>query len=195
MRTSARGNRTAPPRAAAAGFTLIELLVVVAIVALTAGAVTLALRDPAADRLAREAARLAALLEAARAESRATGIAVWWLPARSDDGREGFRFVGLPGEAARHQSWLDPQVRAELLTAGADAVAAGVGRAAGGTMAPARIVLGPEAIIGAQRIVLTLGAQRLELATDGLGPFAPATPAVERDAGALRGRHAAAATA
>ena len=31
MRISARGNRTAPPRAVAAGFTLVELLVVVAI--------------------------------------------------------------------------------------------------------------------------------------------------------------------
>lgn len=193
MRISARGNRTAPPRAVAAGFTLVELLVVVAIVALTAGAVTLALRDPAADRLAREAARLTALLEAARAESRATGIAVWWLPARSDQGHEGFRFVGLPGEAARHRDWLDPQVRAEVRPADADASAAGgFGRAAGATAAPARIVLGPEAIIGAQRIVLTLGAQRLELATDGLGPFAPAQPAVER---AARGRHAARATA
>jgi general secretion pathway protein H len=34
--------------------------------------------------------------------------------------------------------------------------------------------LGPEPLIGAQRIVLNLGDQRLVLATDGLGPFAVA---------------------
>jgi general secretion pathway protein H len=32
-------------------------------------------------------------------------------------------------------------------------------------------VLGPSAILPPQRIVLTLGDQRLELASDGLGPF------------------------
>jgi len=31
---------------------------------------------------------------------------------------------------------------------------------------------GPEPVIGAQRIVLRLGDQQLQLATDGLGPFA-----------------------
>jgi general secretion pathway protein H len=35
--------------------------------------------------------------------------------------------------------------------------------------------LGPEPLIGAQRIVLHLGDQRLVLGTDGLGPFAVAT--------------------
>jgi len=33
------------------------------------------------------------------------------------------------------------------------------------------VVLGPEPLIGRQRIVLRLDAQRLTLATDGLGPF------------------------
>jgi len=33
------------------------------------------------------------------------------------------------------------------------------------------VVLGPEPLIGAQRIVLRLGDQRLTLATDGIGPF------------------------
>jgi general secretion pathway protein H len=36
------------------------------------------------------------------------------------------------------------------------------------------VVLGPEPLIGRQRIVLRLDAQRLTLATDGLGPFAVA---------------------
>jgi general secretion pathway protein H len=36
------------------------------------------------------------------------------------------------------------------------------------------VVLGPEPLIGAQRIVLHLGDHRLTLATDGIGPFAVA---------------------
>lgn len=202
MRTSAPGSERARRRIAERGFTLIELLVVIAIVALTAGVVTLALRDSAADRLEREAARLSALLEAARAESRATGLAVWWLPARSDDGREGFRFVGLAGDAARHQGWLDPRVRAEVLAVQAAALrgpGSGPGIAAGGAYAgaaaPLRIVLGPEAIIGAQRIALTLDGRRLELATDGLGPFEPAAPVDERGAADARASRVAPATA
>ena len=39
------------------------------------------------------------------------------------------------------------------------------------------VVLGPEPLIGAQRIVLRLRDQRLTLATDGLGPFVVAPEA------------------
>ena len=56
--------------------------------------------------------------------------------------------------------WLDPQVSAQVV---------------GGTT----LVLGPDAILPAQRIVLRLADRRLELATDGLGPFA----VVAQDAG------------
>ena len=154
MPTSARGSEL---RAAAArGFTLIELLVVVAIIAATTALVTLALRDGDADRLERDAQRLATLLEAARAESRASGLPVWWRPSPDAD-VPGFRFVGLPdtadGRPALPRDWLDPAVRAVV-----------VGRPQGS--------LGPDALIGAQRIVLQLERQRLELATDGLAPFA-----------------------
>ena len=64
-----------------AGFTLIELMVVIAIIALAAGVASLALRDPADTQLEREAARLSALLEAARAEARTLGLPVAWVPA------------------------------------------------------------------------------------------------------------------
>ncbi len=62
----------------ALGFTLLELMVVVAIAALATAGVTLALRDSDAERLDREALRLAALIESARAQSRVTGLPVAW---------------------------------------------------------------------------------------------------------------------
>lgn len=164
---SARGNklrRHAPKRPGwlAAGFTLVEVLVVLAIVGLATGLVTLAIRDPAAARLDQEAMRLAALLESARAESRVSGVAVLWRPTRStDDVRSGetpdFRFIGLPERAGLPSRWLDPETTAEIA----------------GTPA---LVLGPEPIIGAQRVVLHLGDRRLALATDGFGPFSVVEP-------------------
>ncbi len=138
------------------GFTLIELMLVVALIAVAAGVVSLALRDPSSVRLQTEAQRLSALLESARAESRATGLAVHWVPT-GVDGDVHFRFLQVSGARstamARPTRWLDPQVRAEVMDA-------------------PLVQLGPEPLIGAQRIVLRLGDQRLELATDGLGPFA-----------------------
>ena len=63
-----------------AGFTVLELLIVVAIVAMASAGVTLSLRDGKEVQLEREAERLVALLEAARARSqlrRAFGLMVW----------------------------------------------------------------------------------------------------------------------
>jgi general secretion pathway protein H len=133
----------------------VELLVVIAIVALASGLATLAVRDPAAAKLDQEAARLSALLESARAEARASGLAARWLPtgdAEAEAGR-GFRFVGLPPRLGLPQHWLEPDVRAEVVGARA-------------------VTLGPEPFIGAQTIVLQLSDRRITLATDGLSPFA-----------------------
>ncbi len=144
-------------RLRSAGFTLIELLVVVAIIGLATGLVTLAIRDPNASRLDQEAMRLIALLEGARAESRTSGVAVAWSPLRQGEATAAgapvdFRFSGLPSSIRMPSRWLDPQTSAELLGARA-------------------IVLGPEPLIGPQRLVLRLGDRRLVLTTDGLGPF------------------------
>jgi general secretion pathway protein H len=135
------------------GFTLIELMVVVAIIAIAIGVASLALRDPASTRLEREAVRLSALLESARAEARASGLAVRWQPIDPPSALgEQFRFIGLPPSVEMPTRWLGEGVSAEVV--GATALA-----------------LGPEATIGRQRIVLRLQHERLVLATDGLGPF------------------------
>ena len=149
MPISAPGNRNTVRRFKR-GFTLIEVMVVVAIIAIGAGVVSLALRDPLLDRLERDGARLAALLEMARAEARAAAAPVRWVPGRDGDAA-GFRFVGAHTALPTH--WLDDRVRAQIV---------------GG----ASIVLGPDAILPAQRIVLSLEAQRLELSSDGLSSFA-----------------------
>lgn len=152
------------------GFTLLELLVVVAVIALASSIVALALPDPRAARLEREAMRLSMLLEGARAQSRALGVAVDWVPApsslgpsRQPDGARptDFLFIGLPPAADLPTQWQDrgdasdptdrPQVELHPLRAA--------------------VRLGPEPVIPAQRIVLRLGDRQLTLATDGLAPF------------------------
>ena len=139
-------------KARPAGFTLIELMVVVALIAIASAMVSLAMRDPSATQLEHEGARLVALLEAARTEARAAGLTASWEPRAEQEGAEGFRFVGMPPSSQLPSAWLTPGVSAEVTGARA-------------------VVLGPEPLIGAQRIVLHLDAQRLTLATDGLGPF------------------------
>ncbi len=159
MQTSAPGSRRpGPPPGglAARGFTLVELLIVVALVALAAGIVSLALRDADAGRLDEEGARLIALLERARADSRVTGVPVIFVPRNdADTGQPVFRFVGLPANAQPVAQWLDPRTEVQVL-----------GRPA--------LVLGPDAILPPQRVLLRLGDHRLVVATDGLAPFAVA---------------------
>ncbi len=169
--TSAPGNRPALQplslprlRRAAAGFTLIELLLVLLIILMVSGLASLALRDGGDARLERESLRLAALLEAGRAEARASGLAVRF-ELVGDTERQGgdanFRFIGLPSGSTLPSRWLDSEVLARIDGARA-------------------LRLGPEPLIGAQRIVLSLGQRQRVLATDGLSPFAlvevPATP-------------------
>ena len=76
MRTSAAGNK--PAQTSSQGFTLLELLVVVALIAIATAGVSLSLRGSADSALERDATRLAALMETARAQSRASGLTVVW---------------------------------------------------------------------------------------------------------------------
>jgi general secretion pathway protein H len=136
------------------GFTLIELLVVIAIIAFATAGVSFAIRDSSQTALDREAERLAALFEAARAQSRASGVAVRW---RLTD--NGFAFDGLPPQALPTQ-WQQAGFAALPLD--------GNGRAL-----PV-LQLGPEPIIAAQQVLLSTEgplARSVRITTDGLRPF------------------------
>ncbi|MDD0839071.1 prepilin-type N-terminal cleavage/methylation domain-containing protein [Curvibacter sp. HBC61] len=138
-----------PWRAArSAGFTLVELLIVIGIMALATAGVSLALRDTQQVQLEREAQRLAALLETARARSRASGVAVQWSLTE-----HGFQFSGLPANSLPSQ-WLSPGTTTTRLDV--------------------RLTLGPEPVIGPQQVTLVRAdapGQALRVATDGLRPF------------------------
>ena len=142
-RAAAQGYRSA------SGFTLIELLIVISIMALATAGVTLVLRDPSETQLEREAERLAALFEGARAQSRAAGVPARWQPVAN-----GFRFEGLNPDKPLPTQWLDADTRAFV---------------------PAPVLLGPEPLIPPQTVVLSQAKhpeRRLQVTTDGVRPFA-----------------------
>ncbi len=128
------------------GFTLLELMIVVAIVGMASAMVTFALRDSTQSQLDREAQRLVALLESARAESRATGVTLQWRATT-----EGFEFSN--GVSARSLRWDQPGYQA---------------------FSEAPLQLGPEPVIGAQSVRIwsrdTPDRSRW-LSTDGLRAF------------------------
>ncbi len=129
------------------GVTLLELMVVVTIMALATAGVSFALRDAPNAQLEREADRLAALLEAARAASSASGVPVRWVATPA-----GFRFDGLPS-----QTWPENWLAAGISVQSAQSV-----------------LLGPEPIIGAQVVVLSISEapdRRATVSSDGLRPF------------------------
>ena len=132
-------------------------MIVTALIAVTVGMATLALRDADANRLEEEGARLAALFEGARARARVEGTEVMWQPVREPGRPATFKFIGIPPEAGLPTGWLDERTQAEIIGAPA-------------------LRLGPEPVIGAQRIVLRIGERQLVLATDGMGPFVVVAP-------------------
>lgn len=152
-RTSAPGSK---PRRASAGFTLLELMVVVLIVAVATGMTVLSLRDRSQSKLEEEGARLSALLETARTQSRIVGTEVRWAPLTEG----GFQFMGLPSLAAKElpSRWLDSGTTATIVGA-------------------PQLRLGPEPLLPAQRVVLHLGEREIAVGTDGLSPFGIITSA------------------
>ena len=149
MPTLAAGNKAAR---AARGFTLLELLVVIALIAIATATASLALRDSADSALERDAQRLAALLEAARAQARASERMVVWRTEAN-----GFVFEGLPPPGLP-RAWLAGTTRANA----------------------APVLLGPEPLMAPQAIALSSTARTdrmLWVVTDGLRPFRVQTSA------------------
>jgi general secretion pathway protein H len=128
-----------------AGYTLIESLAVIALVALGTTLAVLAVPDAAQDALERDARRLAAMLDGARAQSRMLGRAVTWQAVPG-----GFGFRGLAPQIDT-RSWLTPEVQA---------------------VDPPELLLGPEPMTRPQSVTLALHGYRLTLGSDGLKPFA-----------------------
>ena len=129
------------------GFTLLELLVVIVIMAVATAGVGLALRGSASTQLERDAQRLAALLESARAQSRLTTTRVTWRAKPS-----GFSFEGLA--ASEPLAWLGSDTQA---------------------IVSGDVRLGPEPIIQPQKIRLTAMSEpqlSVYVVTDGVRPFA-----------------------
>ena len=129
------------------GFTLLELLIVVAIMAVATAGVSFALRDASQTQLEREAQRLAALLESARAQSRMSGVPVVWRAVG-----QGFAFDGLTGANTLPTTWLGQ-----------------------GVQASGAVLLGPEPILPPQQVRLAsidTAGRSLIVFTDGVRPFA-----------------------
>jgi general secretion pathway protein H len=125
-------------------------MVVMLIVAVATGMVSLTLRDRAQSQLETEGARLAALLESARSQSRIVGTEVRWSPRKGG----GFEFLGLPAKAAQElpTHWLQGDTTATVVGA-------------------PQLRLGPEPLLPAQRVVLHLDNHEIAVGTDGLSPF------------------------
>jgi general secretion pathway protein H len=132
------------------GFTLLELLLVVTVVAIASAGVSFAFRDAYQSKLDNEAQRLIAVLESARAQSRASGIAVKWRPTA-----DGFVLEGLPEnpKSPSAQKWLEPEIVVN-------------------TDKP--LLLGPEPLIPPQSVLIWMSSQplySLRISTDGVRPF------------------------
>ena len=164
------------------GLTLLELLVVLAIIGLAMAGVSLSLRDSSQTQLEREAQRLVAVLEAARAQSRTSGMALIWQatpegfairpvlganPALGNTAAPGTAGNAASPIAARTETWLAAGTQALVSTT----------TAATNNAAPANaVVLGPEPILTPTRITLSVAvankpATALSIGTDGLRPF------------------------
>ena len=155
MPTSAAGSkafacssaRRQSPPVADRGASLVEYALLVALIAIATAGASLALRDSADNALEREAQRLAAVLESARAQARASDSRVVWLPREG-----GFELHGLP-LATAPQAWLSEQTRVQ-----------------GNPV----LLLGPEPLIGPQSVGLfSISQPALQwwVSTDGLRPF------------------------
>ncbi len=141
--------RTSPhARCGMRRFTLLELMVVLVIIGLAATGITMGMRSSDEMALYQEAERVSAALETGRVQSRARGVAAEFVTSE-----KGF-IVKSPNagiDESKVQPWLKP------------------GTSASGNVPT---VLGPEPILPAQTVVLSLGAYSVRISSQGLRPFA-----------------------
>lgn len=132
------------------GFTLLELLIVVTLIAIASSVAVLSIPSSASKQLQEEALRLSSLLEIARAQSRASGLAVsLHVQAR------GFTFEGMPSVQKLSNHWLYETTHAPKQ----------------------RVQLGPEPVIAPQQLrLLSNAGKTLVLVTDGVRPFEVQAP-------------------
>ncbi len=131
------------------GFTLVELLVVVTIIGIASAGVSTALRSAGDAALEREALRLAALFEGARARARASGQAIVWQPTEGGFHFEGGAEAGEPLPS----HWLADGIRVDPAV---------------------EVAFGPEPLIGPQSVNLVSPGDpgvRWRVSTDGFQPF------------------------
>ena len=134
------------------GLTLLELLVVLAIMGFASAGIALSLRDSQHTQLDNEAQRLMAHLEAARVNSRTSGITLTWRSTA-----EGYAILRPANKPFKTEPWLYPNT---VVTASTNPV-----------------VLGPEPIIAPVTLTLSQAgpnppaAQIVRIGTDGLRPF------------------------
>jgi general secretion pathway protein H len=129
------------------GFTLLELLVVLVIIGVAAGGIMLGLRDSQETTLYKQAEQIAAAMEIGRAQSRARGLV-----AELAVDEQGF-MVKDPSIA------IDEKKRTPWMAKGITVT---------GSLP---VHLGPEPILPAQTIVISLGGYSLRVGTQGLAPF------------------------
>ncbi|HMS25832.1 MAG TPA: prepilin-type N-terminal cleavage/methylation domain-containing protein [Burkholderiaceae bacterium] len=139
------------------GFTLLELMVVIAIIAIVSAGAVLVIPDSSQTDLDRDAQRLTALLDSARAQSRASGLSITWHPTN-----DGFKFEGLPQiKNTRTDAYEDLRpFPSKWLSTGTGADTATI------------LTLGPEPILSKQEVVLNNAGRNIIISSDGLRPFA-----------------------
>jgi general secretion pathway protein H len=135
------------------GFTLLELLVVLVIVALGASLATLSLPQPTRSSLDRDAAQMAALMDAARSYAAAVQS-----PVRVEPALNGYRFVGI-----QHGNWKELSGDLKPRTFSTDAVSNSL---------PVRgALLGPEPVGEPLTVTIAAGAEVRVIASDGASEF------------------------